>query len=864
LFSYKRNLILTEILATIKCNLQRHSKYLLYDRLNFLQRLTVILLTIILFAIAPNASSTSFTIADGVFVTSQQTLSSNETGTINSGGDLTTSVTAIYANSASNITVLNSGAITTSGTSSYGIHSLSNSGTSTFTNSGTITTSGQYGYGIHSRSNSGITTATNTGTITTSGQYGYGIHSNQNSDASTLTNSGTITTSGTYGYGVFLNNNTGTSTLTNSGTITTSGSSGNGIYLRSNSGITTANTGTITTSGQYGYGVLSLWNSGTLTISNTSNDTISTSGSSSYGMYSYLQTSSGTSTLTNSGTITTSGSSGYGIYSRSNSGITTATNTGTITTSGSANHGMYSYLQTSSGTSTLTNSGTITTSGRSGNGIYLRSNSGITTATNTGTITTSGQYGDGVFSFLNSDTVNFTNSGTITTTGASGHGVSLNSNTGPSTITNSGTIKVTGSGSVGIKTDRAGTINNSGTISATGDATKAIEATGNYDNTLNLLSGSNITGTIDLGGGTDTVNISGTQVINGCQKSACMSASLFTNAEVINIDSSVDAVVSSGVVATVDPTGSSVLGVSLSTMTSAVHDVVSQRMARTSRMPVSGRGLSSWGQTIGAYRSRGTEGSAMGHNHSYVGFTGGTEKKLKQGRVGVMAGYASSSVSTKEMSNSTNTNSFFGGIYGDLYLGRQVSLTTSLLGGYEYHDNTRNVRNGSVIQDAKSDFSSTFFSPSVTLSSTHPFEIAGRQFAFRPSTTAVYTISQYDNYQEKGTTGSNLAVSDRTVQALKIRTQLAVAMSLNKHSEFELRSGFTTRHTDHDDIKAALGSTNFQIASAGNNSVQGGFVGGSLRLHATDNLRASVDVKFRGAGGRESEFIGRAGVSYSF
>ena len=137
LFSYKRNLILTEILATIKCNLQRHSKYLLYDRLNFLQRLTVILLTIILFAIAPNARSASFTIADGVFVTSQQTLSSNETGTINSGGDLTTSVTAIYANSASNITVLNSGAITTSGTS-YGIYSLSNSGTSTFTNSGTI------------------------------------------------------------------------------------------------------------------------------------------------------------------------------------------------------------------------------------------------------------------------------------------------------------------------------------------------------------------------------------------------------------------------------------------------------------------------------------------------------------------------------------------------------------------------------------------------------------------------------------------------------------------------------------------------------------------------------------------------------
>jgi hypothetical protein len=380
-----------------------------------------------------------------------------------------------------------------------------------------------------------------------------------------------------------------------------------------------------------------------------------------------------------------------------------------------------------------------------------------------------------------------------------------------------------------------------------------------------LLSGSNITGSIDLGAGTDTVNITG---VNGCATSACMSTSLtFANTENINLSGVPAGVVNGSVAATVDPTGSSVLGVSLSTMTSAVHDVVSQRMARTRApgIPAAGRGLSSWGQTIGAYRSRGTEGSAMGHSHSYVGFTGGMEKKVKEGRVGVIAGYASSSVSTKKMSNSTNTNSFFGGIYGDIHLGRQVSLTTSLLGGYEYHDNTRNVRNNLVgVESAKSDFSSVFFSPSVTLSSAHPFEISGRSFQLRPSTTAVYTISQYDNYQEKGTTGSNLAVGNRTVQALKIRTQLAVAMALNKHSEFELRSGFVTRHTDHDDIKASLGSTSFQFAGAGNNSVQGGFVGGSLRLHATENLKASIDVKFRGAGGRESEFIGRAGIGYSF
>jgi len=910
------------MLTTIKYSLQRHSKYLLYDRLNFLQRLTVILLTIILFAIAPNARSTSFTIADGVFVTSQQTLSSNETGTINSGGDLSTGLaTAIYADDSSTITVLNNGAITTSGNNSIGIYSRDNSGTSTFTSSGTIRTTGEDSFGIFSYANGGTETLTNSGTITTTGYQSSGIQSQNNSGTETITNSGTITTSGSLsGYGIYSVLNSGTSTILNSDTITTSGNHGYGVYSYLNSDtVNFTNSGAITTSGANGYGIHSNQNSDASTFTNSG--TITTTGASGHGFYSL--SNSGTETLTNSGTIKVTGSSAVGVKSNraitiNNTGLIWATSnaskaiettgsyndilnikpgsviTGTVhlgagtdvvnvtatnsesnlTVGGSAvqwnlsTAGIVSANTLTLGSSqTVTQSGTFSTSVASGYGMYLNSSANAA-LTNSGGITTSGANSYGIYANASSGTSTFTNSGTITTSGASGHGIYSVNNSGATTLTNSGTINVTGSGAVGIKINRAGTITNSGTISATGDATQAIVATGNYDNTLNLLSGSNITGTIDLGGGTDTVNISGTQNINGCQKAPCMSASLFTNAETINIASDVEGVViSGGLASTVDPTGSSVLGVSLSTMTSAVHDVVSQRMARTRTpgIPAGGRGLSSWGQTIGAYRSRGTEGSAMGHNHSYVGFTGGMEKQVKQGRVGVIGGFANSGVSTKTVSNSTNTNSFFGGIYGDLHLGRQVSLTTSLLGGYEYHDNTRSVStNVAGLQDAKSDFSSVFFSPSVTLSSTHPFEIAGRQFAFRPSTTAVYTISQYDNYQEKGTTGSNLAVSDRTVQALKIRAQLAVALALNKHSEFELRSGFVTRHTDHDDIRASLGSTSFRFAGAGNNSVQGGFVGGSLRLHATKNLRASVDVKFRGAGSRESEFIGRAGIGYSF
>ena len=64
---------------------------------NVIWKLSVTVYAVALFAISSSAWSTSFTIVDGQFVTSQQTLSSNETGTINSGGDLTTSVTAIYS-----------------------------------------------------------------------------------------------------------------------------------------------------------------------------------------------------------------------------------------------------------------------------------------------------------------------------------------------------------------------------------------------------------------------------------------------------------------------------------------------------------------------------------------------------------------------------------------------------------------------------------------------------------------------------------------------------------------------------------------------------------------------------------------------
>lgn len=130
---------------------------------------------------------------------------------------------------------------------------------------------------------------------------------------------------------------------------------------------------------------------------------------------------------------------------------------------------------------------------------------------------------------------------------------------------------------------------------ATGDAIYAIKGDGN-DNVLNLLPGSHILGRIDLGDGTDTVTISG---VNGCATAACMSSSLTFEGSNVNINMNVPrGLVNGNVAVTIDPTGHSVLGVSLSTMTSAVHDVVSQRMARTPLTSYKKRDSSVWGKGL--------------------------------------------------------------------------------------------------------------------------------------------------------------------------------------------------------------------------------------------------------------------------
>ena len=97
-------------------------------------------------ALSSQAYAVSFTIQDGETVTTQQTLNDNETGTIEAGGELSTSGIVPILVPGDNVIIENNGSITTSGDYEEAIYSYSSSENTTIHNSGSITTSGNYSF----------------------------------------------------------------------------------------------------------------------------------------------------------------------------------------------------------------------------------------------------------------------------------------------------------------------------------------------------------------------------------------------------------------------------------------------------------------------------------------------------------------------------------------------------------------------------------------------------------------------------------------------------------------------------------------------------------------------------------------------
>ena len=532
----------------------------------------------------------------------------------------------------------------------------------------------------------------------------------------------------------------------------------------------------------------------------------------------------------------------------------TVINNGSITASGTQGDGV---AQNDGSNFIFINNGNISTSGTGGETVINFGDNG--SITNNGLLETTGAI-QNVFTEGDGDVV--TNNGTITASANNASAIVVGFNAGSgvgSTITNNNIIRVTGSNSVGILLANASgtTINNSGLISADESATQSIDGSNNAD-TLNLLSGSQIIGIIDLDGGTDIVNIS------GANNSSTLT---LTDVETINLING-NGLLVGDVVTMVDPTGQSISSTVLSNTTLAIHNNVNQRLAHhkplkpiqvatselTSGMVFQERGPQIWGSALGAKHSRGLEGIALGYDHDYAGFAGGYEVSFYKARIGLLGGIIRSEVKTtgdkfgRLRSVDTDTDSFFVGAYGQYFLGG-INLTTALMAGYEDHENDRAVvDNLNGFETAQADFSSFFISPSLTLSA--PYRV-GEQVELRPSMTFTYSGGWYDDYAESGTTRSDLLIDDRKVHALTGQLQLAAAYSFFEDSELEFRAGAKARYTDDDDIDVTLAGTDFRIPHASDSSVYGGYLGVNLRVAIVDRINLIADVEHGSGDGEE-------------
>ena len=680
-------------------------------------------------------------------------------------------------------------------------------------------------------------------------------------------NTGVVETGGTLTVGAGLDAITATgpdNTITNSGSIT-GGSEG---IASTGDDVTITNNGTITS--MTNDGIYSSGADATITNSGTTN-----------GGEDGIQSVGGGSTIINSGFIFSTLDNGI----ESNGTGNTITNSGTIDaaddgifSNGSnatiTNSGIIDAVDDGIGSNTLsinaiiTNSGTITST--TGDGIY--SSGADATITNNGTITST--TGDGINSIGAKATI--TNSGTINA-GDDG----IRAREADATITNSGTINaaddgitstgddaiITNSGiingafgiySVGTNT----TINNSGTITAN----KAVRGGFADGLTLNLLKGSQLMGVIDLDGAgdNDTVNVHGGSV----------SATLtLLNTENINLLGP-GLKLSGDVVVSVDGTADAARSVVLSTITSDIHDQIAQRIhLPAAPQPVKAvtstvlPGLQfkqhkpvAWMQVLGGDSDRDAEDNARAYEHDYVGINGGYEWDLGQRRVGLVGGVVNSDTDGNENSFKSDTEHFYLGAYTSQQL-QGFTLTTSLLGGYGRHDNERLVidnLNGREV--AKSDFSSLFISPSVTIASAYKIY---ERVELRPSASVNYSIAWLDDHSERGTTQSNLSVDDRKIQALSTKLQIAAAYAYSATSEFELRTGVNSRYTDDDDTEISIGGSKSKFSNVGDENVYSSFVGARVRIIGSDQLSLVADVEL-GGNGDEDYKAGHLSVEYTF
>lgn len=600
-------------------------------------------------------------------------------------------------------------------------------------------------------------------------------------------------------------------TLTNNGSIAATLPVRNGVLLSAITAGDFINTGTIT-GGAFadGVGIGILLNGGVI-----NSGTITGDGG--------LIVQNNTTNINNRGTIT--GATLYGVAV--NGSLGTFSNTGVV--SGAAG------LDVRFDLTTLTNGGTIT--GTVVEGVLVGGT--ITSLTNDGSI------------IGNDDAIEALNIGSLTNfglingdddgidvdggdpndeTSAIGslvnHGIIRGNDDGidAGTITslvNTGTIvggTTDGIGNSGVVAAVLSNLVNSGLISAGSpqDLGYAIEVRGplgaaNEDTNLTLNAGSILIGYVDLGGGTNTLNIGHGRSLNSTFDGDIALSTLpvlgNTNGALVAVldtpgapdERQIVAVDQSAFLSFDDALYALVSGIGQATeirqralRSDPSLGFASRFAAASDPQPGAFAAFNDappfdpnrfWVEAFGSYRQDQSDRTGNDFHHLTGGLVAGVDVPLDPNTTfGVMAGFAGATSENEIDTQETDALSFFAGVYGSTEA-MDLAWDGSLTVGYTDYEADRVTANNLVaggLETARADFGGWFINPQVTATreATNPF--AGRIFhgftaapTLQQSVSLSYTGLFLNGYTETGTTNP-LTLNSRSVHIASARAALTL------------------------------------------------------------------------------------------
>jgi hypothetical protein len=565
-----------------------------------------------------------------------------------------------------------------------------------------------------------------------------------------------------------------------------------------------------------------------------------------------------------------------------NGGDVVAINNGTNINTGTA---IEAFTNTT-GNVTIVNAGTSISSG----GIIGQSTlGGNVTVINSGTNIGAGgisatTVGGGNVLVINSGT-NTSTSGIVAATFATGNVTVINSGTntgGMLVAANNGNALVVNTGStagtVSIQaTGGTSTLTNAGTISDFGGV--AIQFAGGPD-TLNLMAGSNITGSINLVGVNDTVNfLSGNHNLT------------FTSLAGASVNGPDPFVVSGNRAVAIDPTPFGLADRNLMDFSGAVSGMLdgvgagvapsgsissafaaadspagrieqmfatipglayANDQAPVFKAPtfVTQDGRTIWARGFAGERDQDAQGAmAAAHTQFFGGAVGFDMVARRDLRLGLFAGGGESRLALDGNLGFTNSDMAFGGLYGRWNfvspLGRDSFLDFSLHGGGGTNATSRTINNNTLpsgLEIATANYTSSYVTPDVKYGVNVPL---WAQYTLTPSLRVRYVAGFFGGYTEIGTTAP-LTVASRTIQDFEERGELKLTRATPIGPDLLLtsvhvgvlgleRAGDTT-------VNTALLGISLPFVTPGKNTV-GGLVGGG-----GFEWRTREGVSFFGAG----------------